>query len=143
MKNVWVAIAILAALVLSTALRPARPMVDVEAAATAELLALHKADRRAHFAHDVDALLATLPDTFTYVRDGKVETQSKESLRKRFREYFRGAEFTAWDDLEPPEKRGGKWFHVANTTTVEPQQKESSCSEPPGSLSVSPLQLFS
>ena len=23
-------------------------------------------------------------------------------MRKRFTEYFQGAEFTAWDDLEPP-----------------------------------------
>jgi hypothetical protein len=163
-KRICAAVASLAVLVSSAALWPARPTVDVEAAATAEILALHKADRRAHFAHDVDALLATLPDTFTYVRDGKVEMQSKESRRKRFTEYFRGAEFTAWDDLEPPivraspdgkmgwmivrakiaytktdaagkktseqavlawmsayEKRGSNWFHVANTTTVEPQ----------------------
>jgi hypothetical protein len=101
-KKVCIAVTSLAVLVMSAALWPARPIVDVEAAATAELLALHKADRRLHFAHDVDALLATLPDTFTYVRDGKVEMQSKESRRKRFTEYFRGTEFTAWDDLEPP-----------------------------------------
>lgn len=164
MRNPWIAAALFAALVSSSVKRPAKLSVDVEAAAKAELLALHQADRRAHFAHDVDALVATLPDTFTYVRDGKVELQSKESIRKRFTEYFRGTEFTAWDDLEPPivhvspdgqmgwmivrmkiaytktdaagtksseqdvmawmsayEKRDGKWLHVANTTTVEPQ----------------------
>jgi hypothetical protein len=157
---------VILALCLSTA--PARPVhrqgIDAAATARAELLALHRDARRAHFAHDVDALLTTLPDTFTYVRDGKVEMQSKESLRSRFTEYFRGAEFTAWDNLEPPivhvspdgrmgwmivrmkiaytktdaagkktseqtvmawmsayEKRDGKWFQVANTTTIEPQ----------------------
>ena len=144
---------------------PVRHPVDVDAA-KAELLALHQADRRAHFARDVDALVATLPPEFkfTFVRDGRIETQSKDNLRRRFTEYFRGAEFSAWDDLEPPivrispdgqmgcmivrvkiaytktdaagkkqseqtvmawmsayEKRDGKWLHVANTTTVEPQ----------------------
>jgi len=68
----------------------------------AELLALHQGDRRAHFAHDVDALLATAPPEFISVRDGNVRSQSKDELRKRFTEYFGGAEFTSWDDLEPP-----------------------------------------
>jgi hypothetical protein len=144
---------------------PARPPVDVEAA-KAELLALHQADRRAHFARDVNALVAALPPEFkfTFVRDGRIETQSRDNLRHRFTEYFLGAEFSAWDDLEPPivhvspdgrmgwmivrvkiaytktdatgakskeetvmawmsayEKRDGKWLHVANVTTVEPQ----------------------
>jgi hypothetical protein len=28
--------------------------------------------------------------------------QSAVDLRKRFTQYFQGAEFSAWDDLEPP-----------------------------------------
>jgi hypothetical protein len=163
MKTAWAIAVLCAAYVWSAATQPARPN-NIEADAKAELLALHRDARRAHFARDVDALLATLPDTFTYVRDGKVEIRSKDSMRQRFTEYFRGAEFTAWDDLEPPvihvspdgqmgwmivrvkiaytkpdaagkkqfeqtvmawmsayEKREGKWLHVANTTTVEPQ----------------------
>jgi len=75
---------------------------DAGRAAEAELLALHQADRRAHFARDVDALLATLPEKLIYVRDGKITNASKENARKNFTEYFRGAEFSAWDDLEPP-----------------------------------------
>jgi ketosteroid isomerase-like protein len=71
-------------------------------AAKAELLALHRADRRAHFQHDVDALLATVPPEFIFVRDGKVQPQSREDLRARFTHYFQGTEFTTWDDLEPP-----------------------------------------
>lgn len=78
-----------------------RPPVDLEAA-KAGLLALHQADRHAHFSHDVGALLANAPPEFIYVRDGKVERQSREELRQQFEEYFRGAEFSAWDDLEPP-----------------------------------------
>lgn len=72
------------------------------AEAKAELLALHQADRRAHFQRDVDALLAAAPPEFIFVRDGKVQPQSQKDLRARFTHYFQGAEFTAWDDLEPP-----------------------------------------
>ena len=77
--------------------------VDADTA-KAELLAIHQADRRAHFHRDVDALVATLPPDFRFisVRDGKIQTQSPDDLRKRFTQYFQGAEFSAWDDLEPP-----------------------------------------
>ena len=75
---------------------------DAEAAAKAELLALHQADRRAHFDHDVDAFPNGMVAEVTMVHDGKVETRSRDEVRKRFTEYFQGAEFSAWDDLEPP-----------------------------------------
>jgi hypothetical protein len=82
---------------------PRPPLIHADAeTAKAELLALHQADRRAHFHHDVDALVASLPTEFIYVRDGKIQTQTKEDLRKRFTEYFQGAEFSTWNDLEPP-----------------------------------------
>jgi hypothetical protein len=144
---------------------PAPPFIHTDAeTAKAELLALHQADRRAHFHHDVDALIAAVPAEFLYLRDGKVQTQTKEDLRKRFTQYFQGAEFSAWDDLEPPiihaspdgqmgwmvvrvkvaysktdaagkkvqeqsviawmsvyEKQEGKWIHVANASTFEPE----------------------
>lgn len=144
---------------------PARPLIHADAeTAKAELLALHQADRRAHFHHDVDALVGSLPPEFIYVRDGKIQRQTKADLRKRFTEYFQGAEFSAWDDLEPPiihaspdgqmgwmivrvriaysktdaagtrtqeqsviawmsvyEKHEGRWVHVANASTFEPE----------------------
>ena len=144
---------------------PTRQLKHADAeTAKAELLALHQADRRAHFHHDVDALVASLPPEFIYVRDGKIQTQTKVDLRKRFTEYFQGAEFSAWDDLEPPiihvspdgqmgwmvvrvkvvysktdaagkrtqeqsviawmsvyEKQEGKWFHMVNASTFEPE----------------------
>jgi hypothetical protein len=82
---------------------PAPPLIQTDAeTAKAELLALHQADRRAHFHHDVDALVASLPSEFIYVRDGKFQAQTKDDLRRRFTGYFQGAEFSAWDDLEPP-----------------------------------------
>jgi hypothetical protein len=144
---------------------PTPPLIHADAeTAKAEMLALHQADRRAHFHHDVDALIAAVPAEFIYVRDGKVQTQTNEDLRKRFTQYFQGAEFFAWDDLEPPiihaspdgqmgwmvvrvkiaysktdaagkksqeqsviawisvyEKHEGKWLHVANASTFEPE----------------------
>ncbi len=84
-------------------LAPARPPIRSDAdAAKAELLALHQADRRAHFRRDVNALVANLPPEFIYLRDGKIRTQSPEDLRKQFTQYFQAAEFSAWDDLESP-----------------------------------------
>jgi hypothetical protein len=82
----------------STVLSPAS---DAESA-QAELLALHQADRRAHFSYDVNALVGSLPPELIYVRDGKIERQTQDAMRKGLTEYFARAEFTAWDDLEPP-----------------------------------------
>ena len=67
-----------------------------------ELLAIHQADRRAHFARDADALVANVAPEFLQVFDGKIQRMSREDLRRRFATYFQGAEFVAWDDLEPP-----------------------------------------
>jgi Domain of unknown function (DUF4440) len=80
----------------------ASSLVPQQKSGEAELLALHQNDRRAHFAHDVEALLASHSPEFISVRDGNIRRRSQDELRKRFTEYFRGAEFTAWDDLEPP-----------------------------------------
>jgi hypothetical protein len=122
---------------------PARPPDADAERARAELLALHQADRRAHFSHDIGALLATPPAELIYVRDGKVEHQSKEQLRHRFEEHrtarwaglilrvkiayaqtdpggkkTREQTVMAW--MSAYEKRDGKWLHIANIITVEP-----------------------
>jgi hypothetical protein len=68
----------------------------------AELLALHQADRRAHFAHDVNALLAHTAARVVDVRKGKITVLSRDDLGNRFAEYFRRADFSAWDDVQPP-----------------------------------------
>lgn len=164
MKRIILIVSILAGLLcIASSHQPAH--VDTDRAKV-ELLAIHEADRRAHFHRDVDALVATLPPDFRFVsvRDGKVLAQSPDDLRKRFEGYFQGAEFSAWDDLESPiihvspdgqmgwmvvrvkiaysktdtagqktqeqsviawmsayEKHEGKWFHVANASTFEPE----------------------
>jgi hypothetical protein len=70
-----------------------------------ELLALHQADRRAHFDHDIEHLLAGVGDELLDVRNGKINHLRREDMRKQFAEYFQKAQFTAWNDLEPPTVR--------------------------------------
>ncbi len=68
----------------------------------AELLALHQADRRAHFDHDVNALLMHTADRVIDVRNGKVTVLSRADVAGKFAEYFRRAEFLKWDDVQAP-----------------------------------------
>jgi hypothetical protein len=68
----------------------------------AELLAIHKADRRAHFDRDVAAMVGQIGPELLDVRDGRVTRLPRDSVRAHFAAYFRTAKFLAWDDLEPP-----------------------------------------
>ncbi len=70
--------------------------------AVAELLALHREERRAHFEHDVKFLLAHVAPQLLDVRDGRVNRMSRDDVRDKFVEYFKNAQFSAWDDVEPP-----------------------------------------
>ncbi len=79
---------------------PARA-VDLEAE-KAELLRLHTLDREAHFETDADKLLRLSPDEFIAVSAGRIERVTREAQRAMFTEYFRGATYQEWDDLEPP-----------------------------------------
>jgi hypothetical protein len=78
------------------------PDNDAQKQGEAELLALHKQERRAHFEHDVNFFLAHLGLQLLDVRDGQINHISREQARAKFVEYFRNAEFSAWDDVEPP-----------------------------------------
>ena len=51
---------------------------------------------------DVDFIVTGMGPEFTTVHEGKIRVMSRDEVRKQFTEYFRGAEFSAWDDLEPP-----------------------------------------
>jgi hypothetical protein len=75
---------------------------DESASAKADLLAVHQAARRAHLNRDVDFIVAGMGPEFTTVHEGTIRVMSREDVHKQFTEYFRGAEFSAWDDLEPP-----------------------------------------
>jgi hypothetical protein len=68
----------------------------------AELLALHREERRAHFEHDVKFLLAHVAPHLLDVRDGRVNRMSRDDVQDKFVEYFKTAQFSAWDDVEPP-----------------------------------------
>jgi hypothetical protein len=79
----------------------------------AELLALHQADRRAHFKHDVTALLEHVGPQLLDIRDGKINRISRDQVRARFTEYFKNADFFVWDDVEPPVVRVSEDGHLA------------------------------
>ena len=68
----------------------------------AELLKIHRLDREAHFKTDVDLLMEHAADEFIYVGEGKISRIKRAEGRKQFEEYFRGAKYYEWDDLEPP-----------------------------------------
>jgi hypothetical protein len=68
----------------------------------AELLEIHKADRRAHFSTDVELLLSRSSDDFITVSEGKVYRVKRAKSKAMFEEYFRDATYHEWDDLEPP-----------------------------------------
>jgi len=68
----------------------------------AELLRLHRAHREAHFKTDANLLLARSPEVSISVSRGKVNRSRREQVRKQFEEYFRGATYYEWDDLEEP-----------------------------------------
>lgn len=67
-----------------------------------ELLRLHKSDREAHFRTDVELLQGSAPEEFITVSDGKINRVTKSDERKHFADYFKGAKYHEWDDVEEP-----------------------------------------
>jgi hypothetical protein len=92
----------LAAVIFLFALPSAAQELDAQRNVKAELLALHSADRRDHLERNVDSLLARIAWPLFDVRKGKISRTSRDEMRSRFADYFRRAEFSAWDDVEPP-----------------------------------------
>ena len=88
-------------LLVSFSISEAQPRVDLEKERL-ELLQVHKADREAHFKTDVDLLQLRSPDEFIAVSDGKIYRTKKADERKQFAEYFKGAKYYEWDDVEEP-----------------------------------------
>jgi hypothetical protein len=68
----------------------------------AELLEIHAKDRRAHFGSDVDLLLSHSADQFISVSNGEIHRSTLAEQRAFFTDYFTGATYYEWDDLEPP-----------------------------------------
>ena len=88
-------------LLVSFSISEAQPRVDLEKERL-KLLEVHKADREAHFKTDVDLLQLRSPDEFIAVSDGKIYRTKKADERKQFAEYFKGAKYYEWDDVEEP-----------------------------------------
>ncbi|MGH9944000.1 MAG: hypothetical protein ACRD9R_16775 [Pyrinomonadaceae bacterium] len=87
--------------VVGSVVAQAQPAVALEQE-KAELLRLHKSAREAHFKTDVDLLQANAPEELIAVSEGRVHRAKKSDSRKQFAEYFRGAKYYEWDDLEEP-----------------------------------------
>lgn len=68
----------------------------------AALRAIHAQDRRAHFETDVDLLLAAQGEEFISVANGAITRATRAETAAQFTEYFAGATYQEWDDLEPP-----------------------------------------
>jgi hypothetical protein len=68
----------------------------------ATLLQLHESVRRAHFETDVDQLLANDADEWINVRDANIVRRRREEDVRTFTEYFDGATYHEWDDIESP-----------------------------------------
>lgn len=96
-------------LLLVTAAADARAQAPVDLEKEkAELLRNHRAAREAHFKADADLLLERAPEVFISVSRGKVSKSARAAVRKMFEEYFRGAKYFEWDDLEEPIVRVSK-----------------------------------
>lgn len=67
-----------------------------------KLLALHALDRQAHFNLDAESLSVNTIDTFIYVGDGKINYIRKADQINGFKEYFKDATYSKWDNLEEP-----------------------------------------
>ena len=67
-----------------------------------QLLRIHESDRRAHFESSAKRIMEHATDEFISVSDGRVQRTTRAEDLKFFAEYFKGAKYYEWDDLEPP-----------------------------------------
>lgn len=118
-------------LLLGAAMAQAQPPVDLDKE-KAELLRMHRQSREAHFKTDADLLLQNAPEEMISVRDGKIQRSSKAEGQARFAEYFRGAKYTEWDDIEEPIvriSRDGTMAWMITRIRVRRTQKDASGKE--------------
>lgn len=67
-----------------------------------QLLRIHESDRRAHFETSAKQIMEHATDEFISVRAGGIQRTTRAENLKFFEEYFKGAKYYEWDDLEPP-----------------------------------------
>ena len=76
-------------------------VIDLEAERT-ELLAMHAVVRRAHLETDPAGVIANDAEEWINVRDAEITVRHRDDDVKMFTEYFAGATYYEWDDVEPP-----------------------------------------
>jgi hypothetical protein len=126
-KSFITALLFVAASGLAHAQTPAAPEKE-----KAELLRMHKAAREAHFKTDVGLLQKSSPEEFIAVSRGKIHRVRKADERKRFEEYFRGAKYYEWDDIEEPivsVSKDGSMGWVITRIRVRRTQKDAAGAE--------------
>ena len=62
----------------------------------------HQSDREAHFKTDADRLITQSLDEMFMVGQGKIQRAKKEDRLKFFANYFKGAKYYEWDNIEEP-----------------------------------------
>jgi len=67
-----------------------------------QLLRIHESDRRAHFETSAKQIMEHAADEFISVSNGRVQRTTPAENLQFFEEYFKGAKYYEWDDLEPP-----------------------------------------
>ena len=77
-------------------------VADLDQRERAALMSIHRADREAHFKTDVGLLQAHSPEEFITVGRGRIHRPTRADERQMFTNYFRGAKYFEWDDVEEP-----------------------------------------
>jgi hypothetical protein len=77
-------------------------MTLIPEAERATLLRIHAEDQLAHLATDVDRLMAHQGDLLITVAQGRVDEITRAQVREHFTQYFAGATYQEYADLEPP-----------------------------------------
>ena len=101
-KKIWPAEKLKPTTILKLPLETAGPAsVDLSAERDA-LLAIHQLEIRAHIELDANALADAQGDDFVSATRGKIRRSSAEETRKFFTDYFKGAKYLQYEDVEPP-----------------------------------------
>jgi len=66
------------------------------------LLELHRAGIRAHIELDADAIARDHGDDFASAYRGRIDRMTRAEARQFFTDYFQGATYPQYEDLEPP-----------------------------------------
>lgn len=80
-----------------------------------EILEVHNLSRTYHVEKMVEEFVAQQSEKFMSVSNGNIAKPTKESVVKRFTNYFNNVEFEKWDDVNPPIIRFSNDYSMAYT----------------------------